>query len=37
MRADTPAEFVAAFERLQRLLHATDVRAMQDAGRRRHS
>jgi hypothetical protein len=31
MRADTPADFVAAFERLQRLLHATDVRVMQDA------
>jgi hypothetical protein len=31
MRADTPAEFVTAFERLQRLLQATDVRAMRDA------
>ena len=31
MRADTPAEFVAAFERLRRLLCAADVREMQDA------
>jgi hypothetical protein len=31
MRADTPAEFVAVFERLQRLLRAADVRGMQDA------
>ncbi len=31
MRADTPAEFIAAFERLQRLLRAPDVREMQDS------
>jgi biotin carboxylase len=30
IRADSPSEFVAAFDRLQRLLRAQDVRAMQD-------
>ncbi len=30
IRADTPAEFFAAFDRVRRLLHATDVRAMRD-------
>jgi biotin carboxylase len=31
MRADTPAQFVAVFERLQQILHAPDVRVMHDA------
>jgi hypothetical protein len=30
MRADTPGQFVIAFERLQRLLESTEVRAMRD-------
>jgi biotin carboxylase len=30
IRADTPAEFVAAFSRVQRLLQSADVRAMHD-------
>jgi biotin carboxylase len=30
MRADTPAEFLEAFERLRRILDAVDVRAMRD-------
>ena len=32
MRVDTADAFLAAFERLRRLLHATDVREMQDPG-----